>query len=251
MRRPAEPVVDAPVALGKHPGQFQLRVREPAAAEVLEERVPALRRVADAELLSGGAVEAAAVQEVAALGGARRQQLRAEELVGDLVGVQEPLALAHLLPVGAGAAVLVAQLVADPGGQLLHGLVEGGVVQLLHEGDDVAVLAAAEAVVAAHLGADGERRRALVVERAQALEGTQPGALERDVAVDDFLDVRALAYFVDIFTFDQAGHEAILVPGADNEERTMASITTGTAGCRPAVRTWPAPSRPSARPPGR
>ena len=88
-------------------------------------------------------------------------------------------------------------------------------VQLLHEGDDVAVLAAAEAVVPAHLGADGERGRTLVVEGAQALVGAQPGALERHVAVDDFLDVRALAYFVDVFTFDQAGHSAILVPGYD------------------------------------
>jgi hypothetical protein len=44
------------------------------------------------------------------------------------------------------------------------------------------------------------------VERAQTLETAQPGALEGDVAIDDFLDVRALAYFVDIFTFDQASH---------------------------------------------
>ena len=188
-------------------------VRETAAAEVLEQRVPALRRVADAELFRGGAVEAAAVQEVPAFGGARGQQLGAEEFVGDLVRVQQALALADFFAVGAGAAVLVAQLVADAGGQLLHGLMEGGVVQLLDEGDDVAVFAAAEAVVPAHLRADGERRRALVVEGAQALVGAQPGALERDVAVNDFLDVRALAYFVDIFTFDQASHKAILVPG--------------------------------------
>ena len=96
-------------------------------------------------------------------------------------------------------------------GQLLHGLMEGGVVHLLDEGDGVAVLAAAEAVVPAHLRADSEGGRALVVEGAQALETAQPGTLERDVAVNDFLDVRALAYFVDIFAFDQASHVTILV----------------------------------------
>jgi hypothetical protein len=97
------------------------------------------------------AVKTAQLQEAAALGGARSQQLGAEKLVGDLVGVQQPLALAHLFPAGAGAAVLVAEFVADPRGQLLHGLVKGRVVLLLHERDDVPVLAAAKAVVAAHL----------------------------------------------------------------------------------------------------
>src|SRR6478609_7250672 len=109
------------------------------------------------------------------------EQLGAEELIGDLVGVQEPLPLAHFLTAGPRAAVLVAELVPDPGGQLFDGLVEGGVIQFLHEGDDVAVLAAAEAVVAAHLRADGERRRALVVEGAQSLVGAEAGTLERDV----------------------------------------------------------------------
>ena len=91
----------------------------------------------------------------------RGQQLGAEEFVGHLVGVQQPLAPADVLPVGAGAAVLVVELEADPGGQLFHRLVEGGVVQFLHEGDDVAVLAAAEAVVpcppAGRTVKDGER----------------------------------------------------------------------------------------------
>ncbi len=49
------------------------------------------------------------------------------------------------------------------------------------------------------------------MEGAKALETAQPGALEGDVTVNDFLDIRALAYFVDIFTFDQASHVTILV----------------------------------------
>ncbi|MNJ04908.1 hypothetical protein D3C73_1658950 [compost metagenome] len=54
------------------------------------------------------------------------------------------------------------------------------------------------------------------MEGAEALETSQPGALEGDVTVNDFLDVRALAYFVNIFTFDQASHVTILVacPGS-------------------------------------
>ena len=54
------------------------------------------------------------------------------------------------------ATVPLTELVPDPGGKLFDGLVEGGVVQFLHEGDDVAVLAATKAVVPANLGADRE-----------------------------------------------------------------------------------------------
>ncbi|GAA5195346.1 hypothetical protein GCM10023346_25020 [Arthrobacter gyeryongensis] len=66
-------------------------------------------------------------------------------------------------------------------------------------------------MVAADLRTDSERRRALVVEGAEALESAQARALEGDVAVHYFLDIGALAYFVDIFTFDQASHVTILV----------------------------------------
>ncbi len=66
----AEAVVDPPAAFGEHPRQFQLGIGVAPAAEVLEQGVPALRGVADAELVGRGAVEAAVVQEVAALGGA-------------------------------------------------------------------------------------------------------------------------------------------------------------------------------------
>jgi hypothetical protein len=54
------------------------------------------------------------------------------------------------------------------------------------------------------------------VERAQALETAQPGALEGHIPVNDFLDVGTLADFVDIFTFDQSSHKDILDPGYDN-----------------------------------
>jgi hypothetical protein len=122
------------------------------------------------------------------------------------MGIQEPLALAHVLAARASAAVLVVQFVAEPGRELLHGFGEGAVVHFLDEGDDVAAFAAAEAVVGPHLWADVEGRGALVVEGAQALVGADAGGLQRHVAVNHGLDVGAGAYFVNIFAFNQTGH---------------------------------------------
>ena len=71
------------------------------------------------------------------------------------MGGDQPGALALLTP-GRGAALLVAQLDADPAGEPLDGLGEGQVVELAEEGDDVAAVAAAEAVEEALGGADVE-----------------------------------------------------------------------------------------------
>ena len=61
-------------------------------------------------------------------------------------------------PVRRAVVVLVAQLVAEPAGEPLDGLGEAEVVDLLDEGDDVAALAAAEAVPQPDRGADVEGR---------------------------------------------------------------------------------------------
>ena len=78
----------------------------------------------------------------------------------------------------------------EPRREPLDGLGERQVVDLLHERDDVAALAAAEAVVEADLRPHVERRRALVVERAEPLQRADPGRLEGDVLADDLLDAR-------------------------------------------------------------
>ncbi len=73
--------------------------------------------------------------------------------------------------------VLVAQLDAEPGGELLDRLLEGEVVDPLEEVDDVAADLAAEAVVEPLRGSDVEAGAALLVERAQALQAAAAGRL--------------------------------------------------------------------------
>ena len=73
------------------------------------------------------------------------------------------------------------------------GLDEADVFDLLDEGVDVAALAAAEAVEVAVVGPHVERRRLLVVERAQALERIGAGPAQLDVVADDVLDADPFA----------------------------------------------------------
>src|SRR5690606_28758262 len=113
-------------------------------------------------------VEAAGAEEGAAGLGSRGRELRGEELRGRPVRGEQPRPVAV---VARGlAAVLVVELDADAGGHPLDRLGEGHVVHLLQEAEDIAVLAAAEAVVATGLRANVEARAALVVEGAEPLE---------------------------------------------------------------------------------
>ena len=80
------------------------------------------------------------------------------------------------------------------------------VVDLLHEGQDVAALAAAEAVPHAAARGDVEAGRPLVVERAQPLERPATGRLQGDVLADDLVDPGALAHEGDVLVADPAGH---------------------------------------------
>ena len=82
------------------------------------------------------------------------------------------------------------------------------------ERDHVTGFSAAEAVEGPDPGADVEARRAFVVEGAQALPRTDPGALERHILLDDLAKVCALTDGVDVFAFDQSGHASNLLGGA-------------------------------------
>ena len=93
-----------------------------------------------------------------------------------------PLALAR------GDRVVVAELDAGPAGQALDRLGEVEVLDLPHEGDDVALRLAAEAVVEALLGVDRERRRLLGVERAQP-DPPPAHPLQGDVLAGDLDEV--------------------------------------------------------------
>jgi hypothetical protein len=109
-------------------------------------------------------------------------------------GAVEQLAeAAALLASCLRAGVLLLALQLDPVavGQQLHRLGEAQPLLLLDELDRVAADAAAEAVVELLLRVDRERRRALLVERAEA---DPAGALAAQVGVggDDLDDVRGL-----------------------------------------------------------
>ena len=120
-------------------------------------------------------VEAALAEESAAHLGVGRAERSAEELGGGLVRGEQPGAVAV---VGRLAAVFVVQLEADAAREPFDRLGEGDVVHPLQEREDVAALAAAEAVVEADLRAHVEARAALVVERAEALERADAGGLQ-------------------------------------------------------------------------
>ncbi len=98
-------------------GELELLVVETPPVQVLEQRVPALRGEADAELRGRVLVEAAPAEELLAGRGPGGGELFEEEFRGGLVRVEQALAAAHLFAARAGAAVLVVQLEADARGQ--------------------------------------------------------------------------------------------------------------------------------------
>src|SRR4051794_15505687 len=65
-------------------------------------------------------------------------------------------------------------------------------VYFLDEGDDVAAFSATEAMEQVSRRRDVERRRLLVVERAQPLQAAAAGTLELEGLADDLLDPAAL-----------------------------------------------------------
>ena len=149
----AAPVLPAPAAQA---GVDQLGLGVAGAAQVAGEVVPSGGRVADAEVCGGMAVETPGREEVPPRLCLRGGELLTEPGLGQAVGVHEALPSARLDPAPYRTALLVAQL--DPGavGEVLDGLGESEVVDLLDEGDDVTALTAAEAVPVTELGADVE-----------------------------------------------------------------------------------------------
>ena len=141
-----------------------------------------------------------------------RRQLVGVELLGDPVGLDQPLRCG---PRGRSSRTspssrrsVHAVLVGEP----LDGLGEGEPVDLHQEGDDVAALAAAEAVPELARGRDVERRRLLVVEGAQALQRAAAGVAEGDVAGDDLVDARLLAHLGDVVLADPPAHPPVTRP---------------------------------------
>ena len=197
----AEAVVQAAVALGEHAGCLQLLIGEALGAKVLEQVVPAARGVTDTELAGCGGVETAGAEEALRLLSISAVEVAFEELGGNLVRVEQAATHARLVAF-AGVTALVVQGVANAGGQTFHGLHEAGVFHGHDEGVHVTGLTTTEAVVRTHLRAHVEGGRALVVERAQALVRADTRAFEAHVAFNDFANIGAGTYFVDVFFAD-------------------------------------------------
>ena len=142
--------------------------------ELAHERVPAARRPAELVALDGLVGEAASAQ-VRERGLARLRVHEDRVVEGDRR--LDDLAQAGVVDVLAPRALV--DLDAGPAGEDAERLGEADRVPLHHEREDVAVLAAAEAVPRVAGGRDDEARGLLAVERAQALEG-RPGLLELD-----------------------------------------------------------------------
>ncbi|MPM25025.1 hypothetical protein SDC9_71514 [bioreactor metagenome] len=167
--RPDHPALEVvPARLTDQPGPDQLLIAESGAMQMIVQGFAILGGISHAEVLGGFPIETAAVDELAEDHRLRAGDLALIELRGRLIGGQHPLPQARLG--GRAAVVADAQLDAGLVGQRLDGLGETQIVDLLEKGDDIATLAAAEAVVEAprwrHLKTGG----LLVMERAQPLQ---------------------------------------------------------------------------------
>ena len=162
--------------------------------------------VAHAELLGGCLVEATTVEHLA-----RDERLGAHQLAAEVLGrgsirLQDLDAHAGRQSRASVAVLDDAQLDAGLVGQVLDGLGEGQVVVLLQEGDRIAALAAAEAVVETARGGDVEAGGLLVVEGAQSLHGAPAGIAQRDVLSDHLIDACAFADEGDVLVVDPPSH---------------------------------------------
>ena len=187
-----EAVVQPALVLEGQPGALDLLLRQPPALEVDREAVPALGGPAQGEALHRLQAHPAPAEVLPRLGPFGGPQ---EEVVEPGAGLVQGVRRRLGLGVGAGGLAL-GEAHPGPVGQLAQGLAEVQPLRLLHPGEDVPALGAAEAVVGAAVGVDVEGGRLLLVEGAQALEAA-PGLLQRHRAGDEIDDVDALLDLVD------------------------------------------------------
>jgi hypothetical protein len=170
------------------------------------EGVPAAGGVAAVEVERRLPVEAALGEELP-----RRRRLGRTELLGvegrrGGVGRDESCPLADRRAVGPArrpaTVVLVVQFDVGAAGEPLDRLAERQMVDLLDERNDIATGIAAETMPQVSRGCDVERRRLLVVERAEALQAPAAGALELQVLTDHLVDAAAVAHQRDVGSAD-------------------------------------------------
>ena len=193
-RAVAEAVVVAFLALAlEHEAGLQQQRRSELAAQRAEQVVPGVARGAGADLLERLLLEAAAEQVLARLRAGGGPE-RAREVLRRRFHEREQLLA--LLAVGPGLDAPLGHRDAEAPRQRLDRLGEARALAQHHELEDVAALAAAEAVEDGRLLAHVERRALLLVERAQALP-RGAGLLERHVLGDHLHDVRHAAHVLD------------------------------------------------------
>src|SRR5262249_2749100 len=129
-------------------------------------------------------------------------------------------------------------------GERLDGLGEVQPVDLAHEVDDVASRTATEAVVEALVAVDREGRRALVVERAEALPGPA-GLLQAGVLADDLDDVgRRTQLREDVVVDVEVAHRSSTIVAPLPPSRASAWRIEATAGWRRRCSRRPSRRRP-------
>ena len=184
----------AVVGLDGEPGLDDLVDRHVLALEVRQQAVARIRREAQAEIVDGRVLEAAAAQIVQALPADRQAQLLLEPARGlfdDLLQRRDALGALALDRRGARHRQV------DLARQLLDRLGKRQALGLHDEAHGIALLVAAEAVEEALLVVDREGRRLLVVERAEAGVLRARPAFQRDLAADDLGQAEARAQFVE------------------------------------------------------
>ena len=122
------------------------------------------------------------------------------------MSLNEPRPLAQAISAAGWTALLIPELHAKLGGQAFDGLGEREMFDLLHEGDDVAALTAAEAVPGPHGRTDVEGRALLVMKWAQPLQRAGPGGAQGDVLAYDVLDRRPILDLRHVIGLDQTRH---------------------------------------------
>src|SRR5581483_7593599 len=183
-----EIVEAAALARLDEPGLRREREVDVVAPQLVDEPVPALRRVAERERLDRLAADPPPFAVRARLrAGARVEQHAMEPRACDVVRVIDRLPL-----VARARRARIFRLELDAGAlrEDAHGVDEPDVLVLLQEAERVAARAAAEALEEAAVGVDVKRRRLLAVERAQPDEIVAALA-QRDVRPDHLADVGA------------------------------------------------------------
>jgi hypothetical protein len=191
----AEDVVDAALAPARRqPGREHLLVAVARAPRGVEHRVPRARRVADAELAQRALGQPAAEQVLARAGRLARLPQHAH-VVGRGPLEQREQARLAVAPLGRPRVLrLGLELDPRPLGERLERGLEVEPLGLHHELEDVAALAAAEAVVELLDRVDAERRRPLVVERAQPRVAPLAGLAQLGARADELDEVDRVAH---------------------------------------------------------